>query len=62
MKKFYSDETKIQTVQEFINGKSVSKIHLKPEYQEVLYILGLNHKRKHLRKQKRLTSETIVSL
>ena len=27
MKKYYSDETKNQTVQEFINGKSVSKIH-----------------------------------
>ena len=27
MKKYYSDETKKQTVQEFINGKSVSKIH-----------------------------------
>ena len=27
MRKHYSDETKNQTVQEFINGKSVSKIH-----------------------------------
>lgn len=27
MKKYYSDETKNQTVQEFINGKRVSKIH-----------------------------------
>ena len=27
MKKNYSDETKNQTVQEFINGKSVSEIH-----------------------------------
>ncbi len=27
MKKYYSDETKNQTVQEFVNGKSVSKIH-----------------------------------
>lgn len=45
MKKYYSDETKNQTVQEFINGKSVSKYMLKPEYQEVLYILGLNLKK-----------------
>lgn len=29
MKKYYSDETKNQTVQEFINGKSVSEIHAK---------------------------------
>ena len=27
MRKHYSDETKNQTVQDFINGKSVSKIH-----------------------------------
>lgn len=29
MEKYYSDETKNQTVQEFINGKSVSEIHAK---------------------------------
>lgn len=29
MKKYYSDETKNQIVQEFINGKSVSEIHAK---------------------------------
>lgn len=29
MKKYYSDETNNQTVQEFINGKSVSEIHAK---------------------------------
>ena len=29
MEKYYSDETKNQTVQEFINGKSVSEIHVK---------------------------------
>lgn len=62
MKKYYSDETKNQTVQEFINGKSVSKYMLKPKYQEVLYILGLNLKKNLSLKPKKSISGIIVNL
>lgn len=62
MKKYYSDETKNQTVQEFINGKRVSKYMLKPKYQEVLYILGLNLKKNLSLKPKKSISGIIVNL
>lgn len=62
MKKYYSDETKNQTVQEFINGKSVSKYMLKPKYQEALYILGLNLKKNLSLKPKKSISGIIVNL
>lgn len=61
MKKFYSDKTKNQTVQEFINGKSVSEIHAETRISRSTIYSWIESKRKHSQKQKRLTSEIIMS-
>lgn len=60
MKIFILMKQKIKQSKNLLTEKVYLRYILKPEYRGALYILGLNPKRKHSQKQKRLTSEIIM--
>lgn len=62
MKNIIQMKQKIKQSKNLLTEKVSLRYMLKPEYQEVLYILGLNPKKKNSQKQTRLTSEIIVNL